>query len=175
MPRPGGHRRDVAEGEYALLLSGAGGWALDGGDLAEAAQRVKQREEQTSLSDTATEVLTAVREAGTDGIRARELVARFGSNVYKTLQRHVEAGRLVKANWGLYVAPIESVRSVQSQNGDPPVSDTSDTFPDPTLRDDPDLFTPGCSICHTPLRREADVASGLCPACRLAANQKEAA
>lgn len=129
--------RDVHEDEYALLMSADGAWMLDGDTLAEASARVEQRQEN-ALSDTTSDVLTYIRAAGPGGAATKDLVDKFGKDVYTYLARQVDAGRLTKPKRGLYIASgltdntVRSVSLSETQVGQSRASDTSDTTSEPT-------------------------------------------
>jgi hypothetical protein len=123
--------RDVAEGEYALTMSGDGTWQLDGADLADAAKTARQRAEANALSDFSTDVLAFVRQGGADGVARKEVAQRFGAHVDKYLSRLVEAGRIERAGRGRYrstdtpVSELSNVSETQVSGG-VDVSDTED-------------------------------------------------
>jgi hypothetical protein len=95
--------RDLPEGEYALTIAD-GRWTLDGDTLAQAAECARERGERAAMSELSNEVLEFVRKHP-DGIEAKQLVEKFGNNVYQYLKRHVDAGRLHKTKRGRY-APV---------------------------------------------------------------------
>ncbi len=96
--------RDVPEESYALELTGIGLWQLNGIDLAEAASRAHEHVDEGRLSDTSTEVLAFIRQAGSAGLRAKDVRDKFGANADKYLQRRVADGTLIKPRYGHYVA-----------------------------------------------------------------------
>ncbi len=113
--------RDVPEAEYALTITDGRNWQLDGASLRAAAVRARQRQDSQDLGDTAMQVLAAVREHP-EGIRAADLVPRFGRDVYQYLKRLADAGRIGKVSRGLYTALSEP-----SELSEPQVSDTAGT------------------------------------------------
>lgn len=104
--------RDVVEAEYALTVTEGYTWTLDGRDLTEAAERAKQREESGGVSQTSTDVIGFVRQAGPDGITAGAVADKFGKDAYQYLRRQVDAGRLVKLARGRYAVPDTPVSEV---------------------------------------------------------------
>ena len=121
--------RDVPEAEYALTIADGKTWQLDGATLRAAAARARQREESQDLGETSVQVLAVIREHP-EGIRANELVPRFGKDVYKYLQRLTEAGRIDKPHRGLYVAVSETSGPSEPQVSAPAESDTADQVSD---------------------------------------------
>lgn len=95
--------RDVPEAEYALTMHD-GLWRLDGADLAEAAATAQRREDAAGLGDVSVGILAFVREHGSEGVRARQVVEKFGRDAYQYLGRLEESGRLIKPKRGLYIA-----------------------------------------------------------------------
>lgn len=115
--------RDVPEDSYALTIADGKTWQLDGHSLHAAAARARDREDSQALGDTTVQVLAAVREHP-EGIRATDLVGRFGKDVYQYLKRLTDAGRIDKAARGLYVALSEASSVSEPQVSGPPESDT---------------------------------------------------
>lgn len=107
--------RDVAEAEYGLILRDPWSWELDGADLAAAASSARARRDV--VSDGVGELLAFVAEAGPDGARFKDVVARFGDAARTELGRQVEAGRLVKAGRGLYVAATFAASATYAGQG----------------------------------------------------------
>jgi len=119
--------RDVPENEYALKVIDGKAWQLDGGGLAAAAARAREREDSQALGDVSAQILAAIREHP-EGIRAAELADRFGKDVYQYLKRLTDAGRIDKVSRGRYV-PLQV--SETSGSSEPQVSDS---------RSEPDSF-----------------------------------
>ena len=107
--------RDLPEGEYALTIAD-GRWTLDGDTLAQAAERARERGERAAMSELSNEVLKFVRQHP-DGIKAKQLVEKFGDDVYQYLKRHVAAGRLRKPKRGWY-APVPASESSEVSEQD---------------------------------------------------------
>lgn len=107
--------RDVEENEYALKLTDGVAWQLDGANLGAAADRARQREETTGLSDTTTGVLDYVRAAGPHGITAGAVAEKFGKDAYQYLKRQLDAGRLIKLARGRYAIPVSEPSEVSEQ------------------------------------------------------------
>ncbi|HUZ26066.1 MAG TPA: hypothetical protein VMV07_20110 [Streptosporangiaceae bacterium] len=134
--------RDVPENEYGLTIQDGMAWQLDGADLGAAASAARRREASRSLSDTSAQVLAAVRERP-DGIYARDLVKRFGNDVYQYLKRLTESGRIEKRARGLYTPVPEpsepsevqvirhDERHVESDSGDASVR--NEPWPDDSI------------------------------------------
>jgi hypothetical protein len=98
--------RDIPEGEYAITVSGAGTWELDGGDLEAAAKTARERHERSDgLSDRSTELIAFVAAAGPEGVTRGEVIEAFGENTARYLARRVDEGRLVKLARGRYAVP----------------------------------------------------------------------
>jgi hypothetical protein len=97
--------RDVIEAEYALRLAD-GTWVLDGRSLKEAAKVARQRKEEGDLGDKSRQILDYLREGG-EGIRAKDLAEKFGGDVHVYLKRLLDAGRIDKAERGMYVLPAD--------------------------------------------------------------------
>jgi RecA-family ATPase len=93
--------RDIDEAEYGLI-SDRGCWALEGKDLAEAAQAAQERNEEDNLGGLSKSILEHFAEHP-EGQRAKDLAEKFGSNAYRYLSRLHEAGKLDKVERGLYV------------------------------------------------------------------------
>jgi hypothetical protein len=106
--------RDVAEEEFALTILNGTSWQASGGSLAAAADKASQRREAHAVSGITAEVLAAVREHP-EGIRAKELTERFGGAVYTYLARLADAGRIDKAERGLYIPLLEVCEVSDSQ------------------------------------------------------------
>lgn len=117
--------RDVPEAEYALTIADGKTWQLDGVSLTAAAARARQREDSQALGDTSVQVLNVIREHP-EGIRASELVPRFGKDVYQYLKRLTDAGRIDKPHRGLYIALSETSGPSEPQVSEPPESDAAD-------------------------------------------------
>ena len=124
--------RDVAEAEYAIEMQDGRAWVLDGDDLAQAAERARQREEQDGLSTPSSDIIAFVRAAGPEGVAAKACAEKFGKDVYQYLRRQAEAGRLVKLARGRYAAPdvpvsepsgVSETQSVRSRSDTPDTSD----------------------------------------------------
>jgi hypothetical protein len=115
--------RDVPEDEYGLTISDGKSWQASGGSLAAAADRARRRKDAQALSPTMTEVLAAVR-AHPEGVRAGDLVERFGKPVYTYLARLADAGRIDKVERGLYVSLSEVLEVSETQVSGPEVSNT---------------------------------------------------
>jgi hypothetical protein len=128
--------RDVPEDEYALTITDGKTWQLDGASLRAAAARVREREDSQALGETMTQVLAAVREQP-EGIRATDLVGRFGKDVYQYLRRLTEAGRIDKVSRGLYVVVSEPSGLSEPQASGQSGSDTdellSETWPEGSI------------------------------------------
>lgn len=110
--------RDVVEGEYAVVLEEGTSWNLFGGNLDAAAERVRDGQDDAKLarrSDRSAEIVDVIKAAGTEGIRAAELAAKFGDGIHAYLQRLVKADLIVKASRGLYVASVRSVSTADPQ------------------------------------------------------------
>jgi hypothetical protein len=95
-----------------------------------------------------------------DGLKAPEVAIALGidagtARVY--LQRAVDTGRLARIGRGTYApsTPVTSVTSVTSE------------APNITLVTDVTPPLGQCSTCGTALTRDADLAAGQCPRCRL--------
>ena len=118
--------RDVPEDEYALTISDGRNWQANGGSLAAAAARARQRKDAQALSATMTEVLAAVR-GHPEGIRAKDLTERFGGAVYTYLARLADAGRIDKLERGLYIPLSEVCEVSDSQVSGPDISNSGDS------------------------------------------------
>ncbi len=123
--------RDVPENEYALKVVNGMAWQLDGGDLTEAAAAARARDDTRALSDQSAQVLAEIRKHPA-GIRAGDLVPRFGSDVYQYLKRLTEARRIDKVSRGLYV-PLDV-----SEPSEPSEPQASDPFLPDSVSDKPD-------------------------------------
>jgi hypothetical protein len=110
--------RDVPEGEYAITMSESGIWALDGDDLAQAADTARHRAEASEgLSDLTVQILGFIRSKGEAS--AGQVAAAYGENARRYLARLEHAGRLVRVARGLYSLPsVPSVPLSQSQVSD---------------------------------------------------------
>jgi len=86
--------RDVVEAEYGLRLTGTWSWVLDGDTLDEAAAAAKERRDRTSERVSA--VIAYVDEAGPEGRRQTDVVAKFGEGAKTELRRQIDQGRLVQ-------------------------------------------------------------------------------
>lgn len=115
--------RDVPENEYALTIGDGKMWQLDGASLSAAAVRAREREATQALGDTTVQVLAAVREHP-EGIRAADLAAMFGKDVYQYLKRLYDAGRIDKVGRGLYIAVSEPSEVSETQVSGPAGSDS---------------------------------------------------
>lgn len=78
--------RDVPEDEYALAIIDGTSWQANGGSLAAAADKARERKEAQALSPKMAEVLAVIREHP-EGIRAGELAERFGKAVHTYFAR----------------------------------------------------------------------------------------
>jgi AAA domain/Transcriptional regulator, AbiEi antitoxin len=107
--------RDIPEGEYAITMSDAGTWALDGDTLAQAAAAARHRAEASEgLSDLTVQILGFIRDAGQ--VTAGQVTAAYGENSRRYLTRLVDTGRLERVGRGVYsLPPVPSVPLSQSQ------------------------------------------------------------
>jgi hypothetical protein len=131
--------RDLDEAEYALTMSD-GAWLLDGNDLDQAQQRLKQRKDTANLGDRSSDIYTFVRD--NPGSSPSEVGKKFGMQrneaaVY--LSRLVETGRLVKQARGKYAVSTVSTVSTPISSVDTNVVqirpvDTVDTVDIPGQR-----------------------------------------
>lgn len=121
--------RDAAEGEYSLVIEGAGSWVLNGGSLQEAADAARTAKVTEGVGDRMADVIATVGRFP-EGIKPRDIKALLpdvpAGQIDKYLERAVEAGRITKPSRGLYT-PVRSVRSVSFQPGQSDRTDTSDT------------------------------------------------
>ena len=92
--------RDVEEAEYGLI-SDRGCWALEGADLSEAALAAENRQDLDNLGGLSRSILDYFAEHP-EGLRARDIAEKFGTNTYKYLTRLTDAGKLCKLERGLY-------------------------------------------------------------------------
>lgn len=101
--------RDVIEAEYALkLLDGT--WVLDGKTLDDAARMARQRREEGELGEKSRAILDYIAQ-NPHGVRAKEVATRFGDDAHMYLKRLLEAGRLDKAERGIYLIPLEQLEA----------------------------------------------------------------
>ena len=123
--------RDVPENEYALVMRDGVHWSLDGMDLANAANKARQREENAAggLSDTSQSIVDFVRSGGAAGKTTAEVVEKFGPDARKYLTRRVDDGRLIRSGRGHYVTPESRVTSVTSSQPQVSDDDESDSAP----------------------------------------------
>ncbi len=108
--------RDVVEREYEAATAG-GRWRLVGGSLAAAATAAHSARATVNLGDRSTEIVRFV-EARKAGVRAAQVAAALelsSDDARRYLHRLAEAGRLRRADRGLYT-PVLSVTSVLSEN-----------------------------------------------------------
>lgn len=117
--------RDVPEDSYALTIADGKTWQLDGASLRTAAAAARTREDSQALGDTSVQVLAAVR-AHPEGIRAGDLVGRFGKDVYQYLKRLSDDGRIDKVTRGLYIAVSQPSEVSETQVSEPAEPDTAD-------------------------------------------------
>jgi hypothetical protein len=116
--------RDVAEGEYAVTFDGRSGlWTLDGGGLAAAAARARQRRVTEGLDVRSLEVIAYVNEHP-EGVRWGDVKRDLGEEEARYLSRLHDAGRIDRPSRGLYV-PVSGVSGVSGP--DHPTTDTTDT------------------------------------------------
>jgi AAA domain len=116
--------RDVPEDEYALTILDGTTWQANGGSLAAAADKARDRKAAQALSPVMADVLAAVREHP-EGVRAGDLAGRFGKAVYTYLARLVAAGRVDKLERGLYIPLLEVSEVSDSQVRGPEVSNSA--------------------------------------------------
>lgn len=95
--------RDVIEAEYALKLN-QGVWELDGRTLADAARSARQRRDDGDLGEKSRDIIRFVGEH-VEGVRAKDVAERFGADAHMYLKRLLEAGRIDKAERGIYILP----------------------------------------------------------------------
>lgn len=132
--------RDVLEEEYAITSHG-GAWALDGGNLANAAAAVAERKTTENLGDTSSEVVKFVnsRQATT----AAELASHLGIDAKTAgtrLSQAHKSGRINKTGRGVYT-PFESFETFETEAAEPPNSKDSKVS----------KVTPeggSCIVCH---------------------------
>jgi len=117
--------RDVPEDSYALTIGDGKTWQLEGASLRAAAAAARTREDSQALGDTSVQVLAEVR-AHPEGIRAGDLVGRFGKDVYQYLKRLSDDGRIDKVHRGLYIAVSEPSGTSERQVSDPAETDPAD-------------------------------------------------
>lgn len=160
--------RDVFEDEYALTVTN-GYWALNGADLAEAAQNAAAAKVTDGVGEDMTEVISVVGKASnpigpSDVAKALGWKKQVGDKtVWDTakagvyLGRAVDSGRLLKLGRGQYATTpsVESVESVESDLGYTNSTHSTDSTPDL------------CSGCGQPLLLRV-VGRDLCERCRLA-------
>jgi hypothetical protein len=163
--------RDIAEGEYALTMASFGAWALDGHNLADAAQRLKERRATDGLGDRAAEVVQLVNDHP-DGITPARVAAELGMDA-KTAQvylgRALAAGRIAKPRRGLY-NPVGSVGLLVS----PPPEPTQPTHPTPPMEGDPVVGRVARCGCGNALYHPGSIEAGVCERCRLATHEASA-
>lgn len=118
--------RDVSEGAYALKFS-AGRWSLEGGSLETAAKAAAARRAEMGLSDRSREILEAVcaSDIPLSPANVGELTGLDNDTAGRYLRRLVEAGRLAKAERGLY-QPLAEVSERPNEDGEIRTPDTSD-------------------------------------------------
>lgn len=118
--------RDAEEGEYALTMTD-GAWELNGADLAAAAQAAQTAKQTQGVGDRMADVIEAVSRHP-EGIKPRDLKTLLPDigNVDEYLRRAYDAGRIERANRGLYT-PVRSVRSVSFDDSDTPQTHTTHT------------------------------------------------
>jgi 5S rRNA maturation endonuclease (ribonuclease M5) len=130
--------RDIAENEYALILSDGKAWQLDGASLTGAAALAAQRAATMNLSATSADVIRFISDHP-EGVRAKDIAARFGKDVYQYLGRLVDLGRIDKAGRGFYIPVSEPSEPSEPEVSDPPDSDTgsgsvrNDDWPEGTI------------------------------------------
>jgi hypothetical protein len=112
--------RDVPENEYALTCAEGKAWQLDGADLAAAAEKAVERAATVRLSGTSADVLAFVS-GHPEGVRARDVVEKFGSDAYQYLGRLTKSEHIDKIERGLYV-PLSKGLSEVSEVSEPQVS-----------------------------------------------------
>jgi hypothetical protein len=125
--------RDVPEDEFALTIEDGRNWQASGGSLPAAADKARKRKDAQELSGVMAEVLAAVR-GHPEGVRAGDLVERFGKPVYTYLARLVEAGRVDKLERGLYVPLLEVSEVSDSQVRGPEISNSGGNAPVGSVR-----------------------------------------
>lgn len=131
--------RDVAEGEYAVTMTG-GSWALAGDDLDAAAKAARDAAATQGVGDRMSEVVSLVI-AEPGGLRAEHVAERLGldkDSAGRYLRRATDAGRIKRTGRGLYT-PLSEVSEVSgsgvllafparpdtsAQTGQPDTSDT---------------------------------------------------
>jgi hypothetical protein len=101
--------RDVIESDYAMTGAPVH-WAIDGRDLAEAAQNARDAAVTTGVGDRMAEVVRTVNRT-VSGLRAEQVAEELGidkDSAGRYLRRAVEAGRIERAGRGLYT-PLSEV------------------------------------------------------------------
>lgn len=93
--------RDIEEAEYALTSTG-GRWAIDGSDLAEAAEAAHERLDTDNLGGMSRDILTFVA-AHPEGATSKQVADKFGQSAYVYLKRLLESGHIEKPERGRYI------------------------------------------------------------------------
>ncbi|MFL0359060.1 AAA family ATPase [Curtobacterium flaccumfaciens] len=112
--------RDAKEGEYALLLSDSGAWALNGGGLEAARAAADAIKVSAGVGDRMADIIGVVYQA--DAPVSRQEIQHLLPTIPVTqldvyLKRAVDAKRILKPSRGLYGPAVSSVRSVSSEDG----------------------------------------------------------
>jgi hypothetical protein len=148
--------RDVPEDEYALTINDGMAWQLAGANLASAAGEAARRSAAMSMSATSTDVLQFVT-SHPDGVRAKDVVDKFGRDAYQYLGRLVDSGRIEKQGRGFYIPVSEVSEPSESQVSSGIVSDSESD----TVRNE---IGP-CAWCGQPCTRYGDHGRPLCDNC----------
>ena len=98
--------RDVIEAEYALKLH-QGVWELDGRTLADAARSARERRETDDLGEKSRDIIRFIGEHP-EGVKAGAVAEKFGGDAHMYLKRLLEAGRIDKAERGIYILPADA-------------------------------------------------------------------
>lgn len=133
--------RDVPEDVYALTIADGKMWQLDGASLRTAAKRARDREDEQPLGDKMKQVLAAVR-AHSEGIRAADLVERFGKDVYQYLKRLEGDDLIRKVARGFYV-PVSEPSEVSERQVSRPVETDTATLLSETVSEAGDQWPEG--------------------------------
>lgn len=129
--------RDVPEGEYALVFTGAA-WTLDGRDLAAAAAKSRGRAATAGLGDRSADVIRFVTAAeNEDGVRASDVEQALDlPDARRYLARLVASGRLTRLARGVYGGPSSTpVPTVPVSQEDAPTIPLSQVGGVPLERD----------------------------------------